>query len=359
MDLLHLVTRLEELVSESQKMPIGNRIITDRRKLLDVIDQMRVVIPQEVREAQAIVQRDDELRRQAEEESRIIVARAEEQARLLIDEHGVTTAAHANARHLEQNANSRLEERIETANVDIQFRIDDSRRAAERQMTDADAYSAELLRRLERQLEAFVRSVRAGLSQLEPEPAGDLDSFELPVQPAAADQRTEIRNEIDAPSAVEPGSEEVRVPVGAGAVSIAASVAATATEPVADPIAEARAIVKPAPLPEVTPIPIRFDAMSSIEDVEESAEPSDEQYTADDALDSDALAVDEVATDDDSVGDDMDDGEPEGELENLLARPSIPGMIAAPQAEADADAVTLIDDLAEPWLDDEGRKRSD
>jgi len=352
MDLLHLVTRLEELVSESQKMPIGNRIITDRRKLLDVIDQIRVVIPQEVREAQAIVQRDDELRRQAEEEARIIVARAEEQARLLVDEHEVTTASHANARHLEQDANSRLEERIETANADIQFRIDDSRRAAERQMTDADAYSTELLRRLERQLEAFVRSVRAGLSQLEPEPKGDLNSFELPVQPAAAEQRTEIRNEIETPPAV----EEERVPVGAGAAATAAPAAVAAAEPVADPIAEARAIVRPAPLPEVTPIPIRFDAMSSIENVDENAESAVEEQAADDALDSGAEADDEMAVPD-ATGDDIGDGEQQGKLENLLARPSVPGTIPPPQAEA--GDVTVIDDLAEPWLDDEGRKRSD
>ena len=353
MDLLHLVTRLEELVSESQKMPIGNRIITDRRKLLDVIDQMRVVIPQEVREAQAIVQRDDELRRQTEEEARIIVARAEEQARLLVDGHEVTTAAHANARHLEQDANSRLETRIEKANADIQFRIDDSRRAVERQMTDADAYSTELLRRLERQLEAFVRSVRAGLSQLEPEPKGDLDSFELPVQPAAADQRTEIRNEIETPPAV----EEERMPVGAGsAAATAAPAAVAAAEPVADPIAEARAIVRPAPLPEVTPIPIRFDAMSSIENVDANAESADEEQAADDALDSSTEDDDEMAVPD-AAGDDIGDDEPQGKLENLLARPSVSGTIPPPQAKA--DDVTVIDDLAEPWLDDEGRKRSD
>ena len=30
MDLLHLVDRLEELVAEAQKMPIGNRVIIDR-----------------------------------------------------------------------------------------------------------------------------------------------------------------------------------------------------------------------------------------------------------------------------------------------------------------------------------------
>ncbi len=131
----------------------------------------------------------------------------------------------------------------------------------------------------------------------------------------------------------------------------------------------ARAVLAPAPLPEVTPIPIRFDAMSSIEDVDESAEATDDEPAAEDDVDSGALTLDDAfaeaaeaaddADDDDSASDDIDDGEPEGELENLLARPSIPGIAPPPQAEVDTGDVTVIDDLAEPWLDDEGRPRPD
>ena len=61
MDLLHLVDRLEDLVASAQKMPIGNRAIIDRRRLLDLVDQMRVAIPQEVREAQGLVAQRDTL----------------------------------------------------------------------------------------------------------------------------------------------------------------------------------------------------------------------------------------------------------------------------------------------------------
>ena len=84
MDLLHLVDRLEELVASAQKMPIGNRAIIDRRRLLDIIDQMRIAIPQEVREAQDIVAHREAIRREAEEEGRILVAQSEERADIVI-----------------------------------------------------------------------------------------------------------------------------------------------------------------------------------------------------------------------------------------------------------------------------------
>ncbi|MEX2032544.1 MAG: hypothetical protein WEA81_06720 [Dehalococcoidia bacterium] len=169
MDLLHLVDRLEELVASAQKMPIGNRAIVDRRRMLDLIDQMRVAIPHEVREAQDIVAQRDGIRREAEEDGRIIVARAEERAADLVEEHSITEAAKHRAEEIASEAERRLEQQIEAANRDIQHRIQESRRLAREQMEAADEYARELLVRLERQLQAFQSSVRAGVQQLEPQ----------------------------------------------------------------------------------------------------------------------------------------------------------------------------------------------
>ena len=99
MDLLHLVDRLEELVASAQKMPIGNRAIIDRRRLLDIIDQMRIAVPEEVREAQDIVGHREAIRREAEEDGRILLAQAEERAARMIEAMeaaGVVTAMNSN-----------------------------------------------------------------------------------------------------------------------------------------------------------------------------------------------------------------------------------------------------------------------
>ena len=171
MDLLHLVDRLEELVAGAQKMPIGNRAIVDRRRMLDLIDQMRIAVPREVREAQDIVAARDAIRREAEEEGRIIVAQAEERAADLIEDHAIAEGAKQRAEEIAREAERRLEEQIEAANRDVQARIQESRRVAREQMAAADEYARELLIRLERQLQAFQNSVRAGVEQLEPSPA--------------------------------------------------------------------------------------------------------------------------------------------------------------------------------------------
>jgi hypothetical protein len=169
MDLLHLVDRLEELVATAQRMPIGSRAIVDRRRLLDIVDQMRVAIPTEVREAQQIVEHCEELQREAEEEARLIVARAEERAARMVEDHDITLAARRRSEEMMVQGEARLEERIREANLDIESRIMESRRLAEQQMSAADDYARELLTRLERQLQAFARSVQSGIAQLEPD----------------------------------------------------------------------------------------------------------------------------------------------------------------------------------------------
>lgn len=207
MDLLHVVDRLEELVAGSQKMPIGGRAIVDRRRLFELIDQMRVAIPEEVHEAQRMVERRDELRREAEEEARMIVARAEEQAARLVDEHEVTLRAGARADEVAEQADQRLEARIVEANAEIQERVSSSRGVASQQMAAADEYADELLRRLERQLQAFVRSVQAGLEQIE---AGPRRAGGPEAGAAAGDPDTDAPDARDAGDA--PG-DEVRPPL--------------------------------------------------------------------------------------------------------------------------------------------------
>jgi hypothetical protein len=171
MDLLHLVDRLEELVAGAQKMPIGNRAILDRRRMLDLIDQMRIAVPHEVREAQDIVAQRDAIRREAEEEGRIIVAQAEERAAELIEEHSITEGARGRAEEIAAEAERRLLAQVDAANQDIERRIQESRRIASEQMAAADEYARELLQRLDRQLQAFQNSVRSGIQQLEPQAA--------------------------------------------------------------------------------------------------------------------------------------------------------------------------------------------
>lgn len=171
MDLLHMIDRLEELVANAQRVPLGQRAIVDRAQLLAVIDQMRVTVPGEVRDAREIVAETDAIRRNAEEEARLLVARAEERAAALVGEHQVTRAARQRADELAAEAERQAQARVSGAAAELERRVAESRRAAAQQMASADQYAQDLLQRLDRQLGAFRSSVRDGLEQLALPPA--------------------------------------------------------------------------------------------------------------------------------------------------------------------------------------------
>ncbi len=52
MDILHLVDRLEELLNESRPIPLTHSVVVDEDRVLEIIDQMRISIPDDVLKSQ-------------------------------------------------------------------------------------------------------------------------------------------------------------------------------------------------------------------------------------------------------------------------------------------------------------------
>jgi hypothetical protein len=67
--------------------------IVDRDAALNLIDELRVAVPEEVRAAKRINSEGERIIEKAQEEAERIVARAQEQAAFLIGERGLTEAA--------------------------------------------------------------------------------------------------------------------------------------------------------------------------------------------------------------------------------------------------------------------------
>ena len=71
-------------------MPLTNNVIIDQARALDLIDQLRVAVPEEVRQAKRINEESERIAQRAHEEAERILARAQEQAAFLIEERELT-----------------------------------------------------------------------------------------------------------------------------------------------------------------------------------------------------------------------------------------------------------------------------
>ncbi|NPV57854.1 MAG: hypothetical protein HPY76_14455 [Anaerolineae bacterium] len=145
MDILHLVDRLEELFNESRSIPFTHNVIVDEDRMLDIIDQMRVSIPDEIKKAQQLMVQKDRVIAQAKEESDRIIQLSKEKGDELINRESIVQAAQSRADQL--IAQSRLE--------------------AEKTRQEADEYVLQVLSSLEIELDRVLNQVRNGVRALQ------------------------------------------------------------------------------------------------------------------------------------------------------------------------------------------------
>jgi hypothetical protein len=145
MDILHLVDRLEELFNKSHAIPLTHNVIVDEDKFLDIIDQMRISVPEEVKKAQEVFSRKDRVMAQAQEEANRTLQLARDKADDLIGKETLVS-----------DAKRRAEQIIEQARVD-----------GEAIKAGADHYAKESLMNLEHAMEQLLMQVRNGIQVLE------------------------------------------------------------------------------------------------------------------------------------------------------------------------------------------------
>jgi hypothetical protein len=145
MDILHLIDRIEELFNESRAVPFTRNVVVDEDKMLDIIDQMRVTVPEEVKKAQQIVSQKDRIVAQAQEEASRIVALAKEKAEQIVDREAIVKSAQTRGAQIVAQAKD------DAANT----------------RHDADDYVIDSLQNLEEEVTKLLTQVRNGIRKIE------------------------------------------------------------------------------------------------------------------------------------------------------------------------------------------------
>jgi hypothetical protein len=159
-------------VAAGKKLPLTNNIVLDQAAVLELIDQLRVAVPDEVRQAKRITEEAGRITDRARDESDAIIARAQEQAAQMLEE-----------RELVRMAQQRAGEILDTANHE----------AAEVRR-GADEYAAGVLIRLEGECIKALTSIKRGIDMLdERHRAPSNDDREPSIEPIVVDPEEQAR----------------------------------------------------------------------------------------------------------------------------------------------------------------------
>jgi dsDNA-specific endonuclease/ATPase MutS2 len=147
MDILQLIDRLEELFNDAKAVPFTHNVVVDEDRMLEIIDQMRIVIPDEVKKAQQVLTQKDRVMAQAQEEAERTLALAREKAQQAAGKDNIVVEAQRRAEQI----------------------VNQARADAEATRRDADDYVADTLIQLQDNLERILNQVRNGVQTLQQE----------------------------------------------------------------------------------------------------------------------------------------------------------------------------------------------
>lgn len=98
MNIDEILDVIDELLDRSWSLPLsGGRCVVDADKVRDLIDDIRLNLPAEIKQAKAIVSDRAEIIDSAKKESEQLIRKAEDRARALVAQEDVTKAAQAKA----------------------------------------------------------------------------------------------------------------------------------------------------------------------------------------------------------------------------------------------------------------------
>lgn len=172
MDILHLVERLEKTLNESRRLPLTANLLVDEDRIYNMIDQMRLAIPEEIKRAQRIGAERDRIIAHAQEEATRIRELARQEAHDLVHRDSVVL----NARRKADNI------------------IDIANRAADQVRYGADQYALQVLAHTESDMSKALGIIRNGLSSLQQNMAYEVKQDEELEAPTSFDESRLIDN---------------------------------------------------------------------------------------------------------------------------------------------------------------------
>lgn len=144
-ELQQLINQLETVISQGKRLPLSQNIMVDEEAVRRVIDQMRVSVPEIIKQAERTLGERDRIIAQANEEAGRIVQMGREQATDMVEHHELAEDARRRAQGI----------------------IADAEREAAAMRAEADRYALNSLGVLAEHLTKIEREVQNGIAALQ------------------------------------------------------------------------------------------------------------------------------------------------------------------------------------------------
>ena len=145
MDIMALIDKLEDYITNAKKIPLTNTVVVDEQKVYETIDQVRASFPEEIKQARWIVKERQEMLDEADKEAKDIIEDSKKKADELASEGEVVRLAEKKANEI----------------------VEDARNKEREVRLSAEDYADEMLANLEVNLGKLLTAVQRGRDRLQ------------------------------------------------------------------------------------------------------------------------------------------------------------------------------------------------
>ena len=105
MEIFTLLETLEDILEKSRNVPFSGKCITDKEEILDIIKEIRLKLPDELKQAKWVKEERQRILVEAQNEADEIIKEAENRIISMIDEHEITRKAYEKKVEIIETAN--------------------------------------------------------------------------------------------------------------------------------------------------------------------------------------------------------------------------------------------------------------
>ena len=116
MEIFTLLETLEDILEKSKSVPFTDKSIVSKNEILDIIKEIRLKLPDELKQAKWIKEERERIIKEAQQDADDIVKEAENRIISMIDEHEITKQANERKNEIITTANDMYREYQNNAN---------------------------------------------------------------------------------------------------------------------------------------------------------------------------------------------------------------------------------------------------
>lgn len=110
MDILNLLERIEDIIEDASKFPLSNKVMIDKEEVLEVINEIRLKLPDEINRASWVAKERQRILAEAQSEANELIEKIKDQQKMMIEDHEIANQAKNYANELIQEAEQRANE---------------------------------------------------------------------------------------------------------------------------------------------------------------------------------------------------------------------------------------------------------